>query len=813
MNIIIPLCGKGERFRHMSSLPKHMLPIAGKPMITYLLDRLVALTPQPRIYIIYHTRFHEHGFHTLMNTLYPQVTLIPIDYQTQGAAETIHYGLKHIYGPGLMLPTTPAAKTVLMDCDTFYLGDVMDKVAQHQGNGLVYFQQAPADPFSGYSYVTLTPDGTNTLTDIREKERISDNANTGIYIFQDPATLFTYIKHTLNANVRFKNEYYTSTVIHAMIQDGHTFCGIEIPQHHMVSLGTPEQATAFEQSLHAFLFDLDGTLVNSDPLYQKVWSRLLAEELEFPETPATFNDFIAGNNDASALRKLDPHITDADIARISQRKDDLFLEHIHEVTPLPGALDFIHSLRCNTPHKIAVVTNCNRRVAEQVLDHLGLSPLIDGLIIGNECAFPKPYPHPYEHALHMLGNIPHTHAIIFEDSPSGLLSGHGVFPKCLVQVSPQAQQEQHHPFANITVADFTTLSPIDLLSYDATSHPLQALLEVNLPDAQRIYIHNTKLKGGFIADVVGVDVYSQPGNRKRECVIKLQSHNDTTKLAQMASKLGLYEREYYFYEHVRPHLPSHVHAPECHAIIRDPQGTPQGILLERLSPPDYVINLDLNHEPTSVSLTIIERMAQLHAHFIPFASSFPELKKNNDPLFCPTWELYVQERWPLFKTKWSHLLTPQQLARGDHIVSTFHDIQRQLSEGPTLTLIHGDIKSPNIFYKMGSEEKEPYFIDWQYIALGKGVQDLVFFMIESFDTATIRQHAPIFKRHYYDEFIKALPHTIPYTCAEFEHDCHLAACYYPFFVAVWFGTMDTEDLIDVNFPVTFIQKLWGFLGA
>jgi len=46
-------------------------------------------------------------------------------------------------------------------------------------------------------------------------------------------------------------------------------------------------------------------------------------------------------------------------------------------------------------------------------------------------------------------------------------------------------------------------------------------------------------------------------------------------------------------------------------------------------------------------------------------------------------------------------------------------------------LIHGDIKSPNIFYdtKCGFE---PYFLDWQHCAIGKGAQDLIFFIIEKF---------------------------------------------------------------------------------
>lgn len=106
---------------------------------------------------------------------------------------------------------------------------------------------------------------------------------------------------------------------------------------------------------------------------------------------------------------------------------------------------------------------------------------------------------------------------------------------------------------------------------------------------------------------------------------------------------------------------------------------------------------------------------------------------------------------------------------------------------------------------------EPYFIDWQYIARGKGVQDLAFFMIESFSTSIIASRIERFKRHYFEAFLNASglwPQQYPYSC--FEKELYYAARYYPFFVAIWFGTLDNEDLIDIDFPRTFILKLFGF---
>jgi thiamine kinase-like enzyme len=164
----------------------------------------------------------------------------------------------------------------------------------------------------------------------------------------------------------------------------------------------------------------------------------------------------------------------------------------------------------------------------------------------------------------------------------------------------------------------------------------------------------------------------------------------------------------------------------------------------------------------------------------------------------------VSEKWNSFKQKWSTILTPYQIEKGGRIVRIFPDVQSRLSTGH-LTLIHGDVKSPNIFYDKDSG-LHPVFIDWQYIAIGKGAQDLVFFLIESFNVEYISLYLPLFKQYY---FVKLKENGVnDYEFSEFEQDVKDSICYFPFFVALWFGTIRNDELIDKNFPFFFIQKLF-----
>lgn len=187
--------------------------------------------------------------------------------------------------------------------------------------------------------------------------------------------------------------------------------------------------------------------------------------------------------------------------------------------------------------------------------------------------------------------------------------------------------------------------------------------------------------------------------------------------------------------------------------------------------------------------------------------NFIELQGSNSPMFLPFWKNFIDEKWGNFKNKWKNTLSTEDLLLGQSIVENFENIQISLS-AKNLTIIHGDIKSPNIFYNV-DKNNDPTFLDWQHILIGKGVQDLIFFVIESFDIKNIKILYPIFKNYYYKKLIEQGIKN--YSYEEYEQDIKDAISYVPFYTAVWFGTVPYDDLIDKNFPFFFIQKLFYLL--
>jgi len=794
MNIIIPIGGKGERFlQNGYKEPKPLINILGKPMIHYVLDNL-NLSQEDNVFIIYYN-IEPTLFNNTIKQKYPNINLIKINHQTKGAAETIYEGLKTIE------TLTNNKKTMLFDCDTFYTTDVISIYRDINENAVFYTFNNEENPL--YSYISFDSD--NIVNSIAEKKKISDNANTGIYCFNDISELFEFSKYVVENNITFNNEPYTSCIIDKMIKNNKVFVGVEISNTNVFNLGTPKQLEEYIKNTYIFLFDLDGTLVLSENIYYGVWKEILNEyNIELNEE--TFKNYISGNNDEIAIKYLLRNV-DVSIDKISKKKDALFIKHLDKINIINGVEDFLRQLKVNA-HKLAVVTNCNRVASENILSHLKIGKFFEFIVIGNECNNPKPYPDPYIAAIQKFDGD-NKKTIIFEDSKTGILSANGAYPKCIVGIeSSYTKKELLNYGSNLTIKNFINLDIGQFINADNNNNIKNEELKKCIINSvnfsiQNIEINNNKLKGGFISDVIDVKIKTS-GNTLINCVAKLENSCENF-LTEMSNALDLYEREYYFYEKISNNIP--IKTPKFYSIIcKDNKKI--GLLLENINNDNYKLNLNLNSENINVSLDVIESIAKMHSTFWDKnTSKFIKLKKNNDKQFNPSWNEFIISRWVNFKNKWIHLLTKQQVEIGEFIVKNFLNIQQKLSD-KNLTLCHGDVKSANIFYKILDNDKyEPFFIDWQYIILGKGVQDLVFFMIESFEINKMKIYKNLFKEYYY---VKLIENGVDYIKSDYETDFEYASYYFPFFVAIWFGTISEDELIDKKFPHEFIKKLFNF---
>lgn len=209
--------------------------------------------------------------------------------------------------------------------------------------------------------------------------------------------------------------------------------------------------------LSALLFDLDGTLVDSNPVHYRAWKQILAE-FGIDLDGATYDRQISGRTNAEIVADLLPQLSMADGAALSDRKEQCYRDWARETLhPLAGFGRLWGRLR-DRGWRSAVVTNAPRANAELVLSVVGAvtggeKNSLGPVILAEDCPAGKPDPAPYRIALERLGVSAAT-AIAFEDSPAGIQSAVAAGIETIALTTSHPTAELYAAGAHLAIADF-----------------------------------------------------------------------------------------------------------------------------------------------------------------------------------------------------------------------------------------------------------------------------------------------------------------------------------------------------------------------
>lgn len=166
----------------------------------------------------------------------------------------------------------------------------------------------------------------------------------------------------------------------------------------------------------ALLFDLDGTMLVSDPIHEAVFRELWIER-GLPTPEGFYLARIHGRQNQDIFREFLPD--EPDIQGLHERKEAMFRDRLPRPYPaMPGLAALVHRAVAEDWPR-AIVTNAMRRNAEAMLEAIGLADAFETIVIGEECARGKPDPAPYLEAMRQLG-VAAGDCIAFEDSPAGV---------------------------------------------------------------------------------------------------------------------------------------------------------------------------------------------------------------------------------------------------------------------------------------------------------------------------------------------------------------------------------------------------------
>ncbi|MBU8772130.1 glycosyltransferase family 2 protein [Cytobacillus oceanisediminis] len=237
MNIVIPMAGRGNRFKEKGIFtPKPLIDVAGKPMFYWALDSINGQVPLEKIiFVCLKDDIEKYPLEEAIYTYSRKAKLMVIDSVTSGQAETVQ-----LASP-MMEINEPL---IIFNCDTYLrssIGTTISKVTSDI-NGIISIFKS-YDPC--LSYVKLNQG--KFVDQVVEKEVISSYATTGLYHFSSARLFMNAIEEATVLNEKSKGEYFVGPLYNILIRKGYRFTVDYAKQ--CIPLGTPQQLDTFLKTI------------------------------------------------------------------------------------------------------------------------------------------------------------------------------------------------------------------------------------------------------------------------------------------------------------------------------------------------------------------------------------------------------------------------------------------------------------------------------------------------------------------------------------------------------------------------------------
>jgi beta-phosphoglucomutase-like phosphatase (HAD superfamily)/thiamine kinase-like enzyme len=553
-----------------------------------------------------------------------------------------------------------------------------------------------------------------------------------------------------------------------------SFVGIPKVAEEIIQVATSEERTQYESYVHRFVFALDGVVANFTTYWYSVWSRVLSN-FHITLTNNIYQSIIADNTDEEIAQTLN-----ISVELMQMKKNAIVEEQIKYgfYTLTQGFSEIVDFLQ-RRGHIVQIYSHWSEMNTIGILDTLNIPANLVIYSVSDT-------------------SINMNKTIMFESTRQGIQAAKKAGAKWIIGCpSYYSNDAMVQMGANVVLQNFENPEIIveTLLN---TKQIQQVEAEFSIDDAinklfpQSIVSSENIVVSGNLSNIYPTTIQTENGELKT--VAKLNAlPSERTRVVQL---LSVYEREQVFYERVSKYVP--VRIPEYYGALKDDNWENKGLLLEDVRM-NCSVNRLLDAESIDVSIKVVSELARLHSTFwnkVP--ESFPL-----QPMILPVAEL--NDMWQRFETKWESVLGAKGIDKLFECKTEIENNARRLQE-KSQTLLHGDVKSANLFFESDST---PGFLDWQFASVGKGVQDLVFMMIESFSMEKMDVCYSLLKDYY---FTKLQEYGVTnYSKEEYEADFKAAVAYYPFFVAIWYGSMESEKLLDKNFPFFYLRRYVRFL--
>jgi len=226
MNVLIPMAGAGSRFEKAGyTFPKPLIEVNGKPMIQVVVENLNV--DANFIFVVQKSHREKYNLDSFLKLLQPNCKIVETDGLTEGAACTALLAKEHIDNEA---PLFFANSDQFVEWDSNEFFYKMNEI--NADGGIVSFKATHPK----WSFAKVNDGG--EVTEVAEKNPISDNATVGFYYWKKGSDFVKYAEQMIEKDVRVNNEFYVCPVFNQAIEDNLKIRLFEIKK--MWGLGTPE---------------------------------------------------------------------------------------------------------------------------------------------------------------------------------------------------------------------------------------------------------------------------------------------------------------------------------------------------------------------------------------------------------------------------------------------------------------------------------------------------------------------------------------------------------------------------------------------
>ena len=231
MNVLVPLAGAGSRFSEKGYVfPKPLVEIKGKPMIEVVVNNLNI--DANYIFIVQKQHVEKYNIDKMLKLIKNNARVVEIDGLTEGAACTTLLAKEFINSDDPLL---------ISNSDQFIEWNPREMMytftSKDFDGGILTFKASHPK----WSYAKV--DDESIVTEVAEKNPISNNATVGIYYWKHGKDYVKYAEQMIKSDIRVNNEFYVCPVYNEAINDDKRITIGEVEK--MWGIGTPEDLDSF----------------------------------------------------------------------------------------------------------------------------------------------------------------------------------------------------------------------------------------------------------------------------------------------------------------------------------------------------------------------------------------------------------------------------------------------------------------------------------------------------------------------------------------------------------------------------------------